>query len=168
MLLSGGRFTLGVGLGGGRQAEFAAFGEEADPRVRAELLDEGTGHPRRPLVGRAVQLRRHAPHRISGAQFTPPLGAAAARAALGRGPLAQPPPVPAGGAVGRRVPGLRGRGLRGEMAAPAATGRGREPTRAPSGPTHSAPFDVALECVSAGEDRAADAARAEAYATTRA
>ena len=39
--LSGGRFTLGVGLGGGPQAEFAAFGEEPDPRVRAELLDEG-------------------------------------------------------------------------------------------------------------------------------
>ena len=31
-------------------------------------------------------------------------------------------------------------------------------------PDDSAPFDVALECVSGGEDRAADAARAEAYA----
>ena len=39
--LSGGRFTLGVGLGGGPNAEFAAFGEEPDPRVRAERLDEG-------------------------------------------------------------------------------------------------------------------------------
>jgi alkanesulfonate monooxygenase SsuD/methylene tetrahydromethanopterin reductase-like flavin-dependent oxidoreductase (luciferase family) len=40
-VLSGGRFILGVGLGGGTQNEFVAFGEEADPRARADLLDEG-------------------------------------------------------------------------------------------------------------------------------
>jgi alkanesulfonate monooxygenase SsuD/methylene tetrahydromethanopterin reductase-like flavin-dependent oxidoreductase (luciferase family) len=40
-VLSGGRFTLGVGLGGGTQNEFAAFGEETDARGRADLLDEG-------------------------------------------------------------------------------------------------------------------------------
>ena len=40
-VLSGGRFTLGVGLGGGAQNEFAAFGEEVDARGRADLLDEG-------------------------------------------------------------------------------------------------------------------------------
>jgi alkanesulfonate monooxygenase SsuD/methylene tetrahydromethanopterin reductase-like flavin-dependent oxidoreductase (luciferase family) len=38
--LSGGRFVLGVGLGG-VPAEFEAFGEEADPVVRAARLDEG-------------------------------------------------------------------------------------------------------------------------------
>lgn len=39
--LSGGRLILGVGLGGLPAEEFAAFGEEADARVRAQKLDEG-------------------------------------------------------------------------------------------------------------------------------
>jgi alkanesulfonate monooxygenase SsuD/methylene tetrahydromethanopterin reductase-like flavin-dependent oxidoreductase (luciferase family) len=38
--LSGGRVTFGIGLGvSGR--EFANFGEETDPRVRGDMLDEG-------------------------------------------------------------------------------------------------------------------------------
>ena len=40
-VLSGGRLVVGAGLGARGDAEFAAFGDEADPRVRAELLDEG-------------------------------------------------------------------------------------------------------------------------------
>ena len=39
--LSGGRLTLTVGLGAPAEPEFASFGEEADPRIRAEKLDEG-------------------------------------------------------------------------------------------------------------------------------
>jgi alkanesulfonate monooxygenase SsuD/methylene tetrahydromethanopterin reductase-like flavin-dependent oxidoreductase (luciferase family) len=39
--LSGGRLTLGVGLGHPPEAEFAAFGEDPDPAVRARRLDEG-------------------------------------------------------------------------------------------------------------------------------
>jgi alkanesulfonate monooxygenase SsuD/methylene tetrahydromethanopterin reductase-like flavin-dependent oxidoreductase (luciferase family) len=41
--LSGGRLVLGVGIGSERTPEFdpAVFGEEADPRRRAQLLDEG-------------------------------------------------------------------------------------------------------------------------------
>jgi len=41
--LSGGRLVFGAGLGsaGGARAEWAAFGEEMDLRVRAERLDEG-------------------------------------------------------------------------------------------------------------------------------
>lgn len=39
--LSGGRVTLGVGLGEPPGEEFAVFGEETDPRVRAAKLDEG-------------------------------------------------------------------------------------------------------------------------------
>lgn len=39
--LSGGRTIVGVGLGEPAQDEFAAFGEDADARVRAERLDEG-------------------------------------------------------------------------------------------------------------------------------
>jgi alkanesulfonate monooxygenase SsuD/methylene tetrahydromethanopterin reductase-like flavin-dependent oxidoreductase (luciferase family) len=39
-LLSGGRVVFAAGLGG-REVEFTAFGEDADPRRRALLLDEG-------------------------------------------------------------------------------------------------------------------------------
>lgn len=39
--LSGGRLTLGVGLGGDGRRELSAFGEETDARRRAVLLDEG-------------------------------------------------------------------------------------------------------------------------------
>ena len=39
--LSGGRLIVGVGLGDPAQTEFEAFGEDADPRVRAGKLDEG-------------------------------------------------------------------------------------------------------------------------------
>lgn len=38
--LSGGRLVLGAGLGSMAE-EYSAFGEDADPRVRAEKLDEG-------------------------------------------------------------------------------------------------------------------------------
>jgi alkanesulfonate monooxygenase SsuD/methylene tetrahydromethanopterin reductase-like flavin-dependent oxidoreductase (luciferase family) len=39
--LSGGRLVLSVGLGEPADTEFAYFGEDPDPRVRAEKLDEG-------------------------------------------------------------------------------------------------------------------------------
>jgi alkanesulfonate monooxygenase SsuD/methylene tetrahydromethanopterin reductase-like flavin-dependent oxidoreductase (luciferase family) len=39
--LSAGRLTLGVGLGGDRHGEFEPFGDPADPRERARLLDRG-------------------------------------------------------------------------------------------------------------------------------
>ncbi len=40
-LLSNGRLVLGVGLGSPAHGDFGIFGDETDPRVRAELLDEG-------------------------------------------------------------------------------------------------------------------------------
>lgn len=40
-LLSGGRLTLGVGLGSDRSGELGPFGDVEDPRERARLLDEG-------------------------------------------------------------------------------------------------------------------------------
>jgi alkanesulfonate monooxygenase SsuD/methylene tetrahydromethanopterin reductase-like flavin-dependent oxidoreductase (luciferase family) len=40
-LLSSGRLTLGVGLGSARNNELEPFGEVADPRERARLLDQG-------------------------------------------------------------------------------------------------------------------------------
>ena len=39
--LSAGPLTLGVGLGSSRSGEIERFGEEADPRERARLLDDG-------------------------------------------------------------------------------------------------------------------------------
>ena len=39
--LSSGRLTLGLGLGHDRWGELRPFGEPTDPRVRAQLLDEG-------------------------------------------------------------------------------------------------------------------------------
>jgi hypothetical protein len=38
--LSGGRVILGVGLGAPAEAEFEVFGEDGDPKVRAQKLDE--------------------------------------------------------------------------------------------------------------------------------
>jgi len=38
--LSGGRLVFGVGIGGDRHGEFEPFGDPADPRERARLLDE--------------------------------------------------------------------------------------------------------------------------------
>jgi alkanesulfonate monooxygenase SsuD/methylene tetrahydromethanopterin reductase-like flavin-dependent oxidoreductase (luciferase family) len=40
-LLSNGRLVFGAGLGSLAEEEFAAFGEDPSPRVRAEKLDEG-------------------------------------------------------------------------------------------------------------------------------
>jgi alkanesulfonate monooxygenase SsuD/methylene tetrahydromethanopterin reductase-like flavin-dependent oxidoreductase (luciferase family) len=40
-LLSSGRLILGVGLGSARNGELEPFGEVADPRERARLLDQG-------------------------------------------------------------------------------------------------------------------------------
>jgi alkanesulfonate monooxygenase SsuD/methylene tetrahydromethanopterin reductase-like flavin-dependent oxidoreductase (luciferase family) len=40
-VLSAGRLVVGAGLGSQAREEFAAFGEDPDPRVRAERLDEG-------------------------------------------------------------------------------------------------------------------------------
>jgi hypothetical protein len=39
--LSGGRLTLSVGLGEPAETEFGFFGEETDPNIRADMLDEG-------------------------------------------------------------------------------------------------------------------------------
>jgi alkanesulfonate monooxygenase SsuD/methylene tetrahydromethanopterin reductase-like flavin-dependent oxidoreductase (luciferase family) len=46
-LLSGGRFVFGAGLGSDGSGEFSSFGEEADPKARAQLLDDGLAELRR-------------------------------------------------------------------------------------------------------------------------
>jgi alkanesulfonate monooxygenase SsuD/methylene tetrahydromethanopterin reductase-like flavin-dependent oxidoreductase (luciferase family) len=70
--LSGGRMTLGVGLGS-PDDEFTAFGEPggADQRVRAARLDEGVDVLSRLWSGEEVR-HRGAHHRADGALFVPP------------------------------------------------------------------------------------------------
>jgi alkanesulfonate monooxygenase SsuD/methylene tetrahydromethanopterin reductase-like flavin-dependent oxidoreductase (luciferase family) len=68
--LSGGRLVLGVGLGADPDAEFAAFGEDADARVRAEKLDEGLDVLTKLWRGKRVQHRgRH--FRVARTTFLP-------------------------------------------------------------------------------------------------
>lgn len=96
--LNGGRVVLGAGLGG-NEREFTAFGEDADPHVRARLLDDGLdvlrglwdgpiwiGGNSRPALRRAARWdgwlpNSLEPHRIS---MTPD-DLAAKVAAIGRG-----------------------------------------------------------------------------------
>jgi len=53
-VLSGGRFVLGLGLGDDWVGEFSAFGDEADPKVRGRMLDEGLAVLTGLLSGEAV------------------------------------------------------------------------------------------------------------------
>jgi alkanesulfonate monooxygenase SsuD/methylene tetrahydromethanopterin reductase-like flavin-dependent oxidoreductase (luciferase family) len=69
--LSGGRAVLGVGLGVPPEAEFGAFGEPTDDRVRAERLDEGLEVLRGLWSGERFSFAgRHL--RVDGATFLPP------------------------------------------------------------------------------------------------
>lgn len=68
--LSGGRMVFGVGLGISLGPEFRDFGEESDPRVRGDLLDEGLAIVRAAWKGEPVT---HAGphHRLNGVTFLP-------------------------------------------------------------------------------------------------
>jgi alkanesulfonate monooxygenase SsuD/methylene tetrahydromethanopterin reductase-like flavin-dependent oxidoreductase (luciferase family) len=55
--LSGGRFTLGVGLGENDVAEFSAFGDEGDRVTRARVLDESLALLDRFWSGQAVSFQ---------------------------------------------------------------------------------------------------------------
>jgi len=68
--LSGGRMVLGVGLGTLAGPEFSAFGEETDPRVRGDQLDEGLAIVRAAWTGQPVEA--HGTHyRVDGQRFWP-------------------------------------------------------------------------------------------------
>jgi alkanesulfonate monooxygenase SsuD/methylene tetrahydromethanopterin reductase-like flavin-dependent oxidoreductase (luciferase family) len=150
-VLSGGRLVVGAGLGGlgaRGHAEFAAFGDEADPRVRAELLDEGLDILTGLWSGEPFSFEgRH--HRIEETIFLPR-------------PLQRPrPPVWIAGKWPRRPGFIRAarwdgvfpvfEGVGGsEMAPPEALAeavRYTEKHRDTDGP-----FDVALEGLSEGPD----------------
>jgi len=59
--LSQGRLVLGVGLGGDRGGELTHFGEELDPRARADLLDRGLEEITRWWAGDEVRGVRFLP-----------------------------------------------------------------------------------------------------------
>jgi alkanesulfonate monooxygenase SsuD/methylene tetrahydromethanopterin reductase-like flavin-dependent oxidoreductase (luciferase family) len=66
--LSNNRVVLGVGLGGG--IEFSSFGEENDPRIRVEMLDESLDIIQGLLSGEKFSFQgKH--YQIDEAQFTP-------------------------------------------------------------------------------------------------
>ncbi|HYI56314.1 MAG TPA: LLM class flavin-dependent oxidoreductase [Microlunatus sp.] len=68
--LSGGRLTLGVGLGGPPGLEFGDFGEETDARIRAGKLDEGLEVLRGLWTGQPFSYAgRH--HRVTRAEMLP-------------------------------------------------------------------------------------------------
>jgi len=68
--ISGGRLTIGVGLGFPPEDEFGTFGEETDDRVRAQKLDEGLEILDRLWSGETVDFDGEH-YNISGAQFQP-------------------------------------------------------------------------------------------------
>lgn len=69
--LSGGRLVLGVGLGAPAEVEFGLFGEDPDPHIRAEKLDEGLTILTGLWTGRPFRLQgRH--YRVQGVTFLPP------------------------------------------------------------------------------------------------
>jgi alkanesulfonate monooxygenase SsuD/methylene tetrahydromethanopterin reductase-like flavin-dependent oxidoreductase (luciferase family) len=68
--LSGGRFTLGVGLGDAADLSFTQFGETADPRQKAILLDEGLEVITRLWSGQRVSFHGTCYH-VEGPPFLP-------------------------------------------------------------------------------------------------
>lgn len=147
-VLSGGRLVVGAGLGARGHEEFAAFGDEADPRVRAEKLDEGLDILVGLWSGEPFSYDgRH--HRIEETVFLPR-------------PVQRPrPPVWIGGKWPRR-PAFR-RAARwdavfpvfegldyGEMAPPERLAEAVRYTREHR--ATDAPFDVVLEGLSDGPD----------------
>ena len=54
--LSGGRVTVGVGLGDDGWREFSSFGDETSPRLRGEMLDESLHILQALLTGSAVEF----------------------------------------------------------------------------------------------------------------
>lgn len=70
-VLSGGRLTLGVGLGSDRFGEeFSRFGEQVDDRLRAEMMDETLAILAAAWTGDPVQ-HKGAHHVIDGVRFRP-------------------------------------------------------------------------------------------------
>lgn len=70
--LSNGRLILGVGLGWQAIPEYAAFGHEADLRVRGEMLDEGLGVLSQLISGKSVSHKGKHYQVVTDQPFAPP------------------------------------------------------------------------------------------------
>lgn len=164
--LSGGRLVVGAGLGSQGEEEYAWFGEDPDPRVRAQKLDEG--------LEIVDGLWRGEPYEFDGVHLQ-------VRAApfLPR-PVQRPrPPVWIAGRWPARRPFRRAARWDGVFPTFAGLARDATPTtaqlaevvaftraeRAAAGIDAAAPFDVVVEGVSAGPAPALVAPYADAGLT---
>ncbi len=157
--LSGGRMVLGVGLGDFRRKEFEAFGEEADPRTKAEMLDEGLE------IITGLQLGE--PFKYSGDHYT--IG----QTVFKPRPIQKPHvPVWVAGQWPNKPPFRRA--ARWEGVVPIAKGRKKEHFLKPEEiremmeyigkhRSNDAPFDVCLCGVTGGKNLLKDKAIVEAY-----
>jgi alkanesulfonate monooxygenase SsuD/methylene tetrahydromethanopterin reductase-like flavin-dependent oxidoreductase (luciferase family) len=159
-LLSEGRLVFGAGLGSRSAAEFSDFGDEPDPRVRAEMLDEGLEVLTGLWSGEPFHFEgKH--FRVDGARFTPT-------------PLQTPrPPVWIAGRWPSKRPFRRA--ARWDGVFPLHADVAEEETMTPEQLSEivayvdehredaSAPYDVAIEGYSDGDDPAADFELVERY-----
>ena len=126
--LSGGRAVLGVGLGEPPDVDFGDFGDEADARVRAAILDEALDVVAGLVGDGRVDARRQPPP--GGRDHAAAARAAAPRADLGGRRRPEPSPAGAGPPLGRvradraRPRARRARGVR-RRAPAAGLGPGR-------------------------------------------
>jgi alkanesulfonate monooxygenase SsuD/methylene tetrahydromethanopterin reductase-like flavin-dependent oxidoreductase (luciferase family) len=159
-LLSEGRLVFGAGLGSRAEEEFAVFGDEPDPRLRADMLDEGL----EVLVG----LWSGEPFDFKGEHFT--VGGARFLPT----PLQRPrPPVWIAGRWPSKRPFRRA--ARWDGVFPLDDQIGEEETMSPERLAEivayvdehrddpSAPYDVVIEGYSEGRDSAADFELVESY-----
>lgn len=160
--LSNGRLVLGVGLGDSPDGDFATFGEDPSPRIRAEKLDEGIAVLTGLMSGEPVQFQgKH--YQVDGATFLPR-------------PVQSPRiPIWVGGAWPHRGPMRRAARLdgifpdkvgvdweKGEIMTPSDLAEIVAFIRAER--QTNAPFDVVLGGATPGNDRAAGAAIVASYA----
>ena len=125
--LSGGRVIFGAGLGGPIEDEYGSFGEPTDPRLLAELLDEGLDLLGRYWSGEAVTHEgRH--FRVEDVTLLPAAGATTAGTGLDRRVLAASPADAARRPMGRRRAVVHV----GQARPPSAAGRGPRPGRVSS------------------------------------
>jgi alkanesulfonate monooxygenase SsuD/methylene tetrahydromethanopterin reductase-like flavin-dependent oxidoreductase (luciferase family) len=159
-LLSNGRLVFGVGLGAHADEEFAAFGDPADARVRADLLDEGLDIIESLWSGRPVAHDGER-YQVSTPGFRP-------------GPVQRPRiPIWIAGTWPNRRPFRRA--ARYDAVFPTRVGVGHAEMMPPGDladivayvSAHRAPdagaFDVAMEGQTSGVDTAADAQVVGAY-----
>jgi alkanesulfonate monooxygenase SsuD/methylene tetrahydromethanopterin reductase-like flavin-dependent oxidoreductase (luciferase family) len=158
-LLSGGRLILGAGLGSQAHEEYAAFGEDGDPRARAARLDEGL----EVLTG----LWRGEPFSHQGSSYR-----VAQTVFLPRPAQLPRPPLWIAGRWPNRPPFRRAARWDGVVPTHAAVDHAGTMTPAQLGeivrytlahrPAGLGPFEVVVEGHTAGHDRAADHQRVAA------